>query len=94
MSLKPSDGELPIPLFDGADKLVHFTIYFILVFLLCFSFARKGYALFLAAFFGVIFGIFMELGQYFVPSRSFEYLDILANSLGCLGAYFLPVYQK
>ena len=38
--------------------------------------------------------IILELSHYFIPNRSFEFLDLFANLLGTLIAIFLIIYLK
>ncbi len=81
-----------------ADKFVHITLFFIL----CFLFARplrSGYSIdqrkkwFLVILFGAIaYGTIMEFVQkYWIPNRSFELLDIAADSTGSLLAYLYSI---
>jgi VanZ family protein len=37
----------------------------------------------------VIYGFLMELGQLFVPGRTFSWLDLLANTLGAVLGFIL-----
>ena len=73
-----------IPRFDDlsllSDKLVHFLIYFYLVYLalLC-RFTMHKYLVVLTIF---TFGLFIEFIHFFHPYRLFEYLDLLANLIG------------
>ena len=80
-----------IPLNEGSgdffpflDKIIHFLIYTLLAFLAINTFrlkARKNcyIKVFLYCFF---VGSLIECIQYFLPFRSFEGFDILANSAG------------
>jgi len=36
----------------------------------------------------------LEVGQYFIPGRSFSFLDIAANTLGVALGFFLGGYLK
>ena len=38
--------------------------------------------------------IILELSHFFIPNRSFEFLDLFANLLGTLIAIFLIIYLK
>lgn len=78
-------------MFPGQDKLFHGTVFGILgVFYL--GSTRKpatGYSLLqvaLAALGVLAYGISDELHQYFVPGRSTEIADVLADSVGGLVA--------
>nr|WP_280867188.1 VanZ family protein [Lunatimonas salinarum] len=88
-----------MPTFPGFDKSVHFTLFFGLVFL----WARfwnahakeenKTKKLFINYLvFGIIFAIFTEYLQTYVPNRSFDYLDIGANLTGGATGMVLFVY--
>lgn len=41
--------------------------------------------------FALIYGSLMEMAQYFLPSRYFDALDLLANWLGVLAGFILAV---
>ena len=38
--------------------------------------------------------IILELSHYFIPNRSFEFLDLFANLLGTLIAIFILIFHK
>ena len=38
--------------------------------------------------------IILELAHYFIPNRSFEFLDLFANLLGTLIAIFIIIFYK
>ena len=38
--------------------------------------------------------IILELSHYFIPNRSFEFLDLFANLLGTLLAIFMIIFYK
>jgi len=80
----------PTSLFPLRDKGVHFVEYGVLGFLLAHAclrtFARlptHRVALF-AVLFGVLWGLFDEIHQAFVPGRSADALDLVADSIGVL----------
>lgn len=69
--------------FNGSDKLVHGILFFVGT-LVCYkafsppfiSFKKLGYLLF-------VYGVLIEFAQkYFTTTRSFDVLDILADTLG------------
>jgi len=73
------------------DKLIHASVFAVLVCLLHFGFYKQFaflhikkhaflYSLLLAFFYSVI----NEVLQKFVPGRHFDYLDLVANTFGCL----------
>jgi len=93
--LSPIVGNLPkIDLIISLDKLIHVTIYLILVFIwLLYFFKRQRFLvlntlikILIACF---IYGILIEVSQHlFVASRQADFLDVLANSIGLiLGAF-------
>ncbi len=78
------------------DKMVHIGLFSVLVFLFFLPFVKtnitgkkKKQILIWIAIAGLIYGIVMEFVQkYWVPNRSFDVYDILADGVGC----FLPVF--
>ena len=46
------------------------------------------------AFFLISLSIILELSHYFIPNRSFEFLDLFANLLGTLLAILIIVFYK
>jgi VanZ family protein len=79
------------------DKLVHIVLYSIYTWLLgrylCNKWTKSNILLGLAFGITVVYGIFMELLQYYLsPSRFFEMLDIIANIIGSIvGLIFLKI---
>lgn len=79
------------PLFDipHKDKIVHFGIFGILGFLNIWESRNFQYkSLIIIALYGVL----IELIQLFLPWRSFEWLDILADSLGAWAGMLIGKY--
>lgn len=83
------------------DKILHFITFFYLTFI-CLSLRRniiKSTQVVLLIF---LYGLLIELLQYFIPSRQCSLSDILANSIGCLAGmifyhsirYMLIRYRK
>ncbi|MFI3314691.1 MAG: VanZ family protein [Rikenellaceae bacterium] len=73
---------------EGFDKVVHFCFYFGLNILLLFTFSifrkKRLYRHIISiTFFTIIYSIFIEFLQMHTQ-RSFEYLDIAANSTGAI----------
>ncbi|MBI5588647.1 MAG: VanZ family protein [Deltaproteobacteria bacterium] len=71
------------------DKLYHFMAYAIMGLLLARAVAtgpalktRTGAVVLITALAGFLFGALMEIGQMFVPERTAEALDALANGAG------------
>lgn len=78
LSLKSVNmSEPPFPHFD---KVAHFAAHSILSFLFLLNWNKLN----LAFIQSLCIGVGIEVAQYFVPSRSFDVLDMLANSLGAL----------
>lgn len=94
LSLLPP-GDLPqVPLFNGADKVIHFMMYFLFSVLFCWALkAELNYSsLFFIISVAVGWGILMEYLQLNMHiGRSFSWYDILANSLGVLSG--ITIYK-
>ena len=84
--------------FPHADKVVHFTMYFILGILLINDITRKETRiltwkknmLLIAVL--LIYGILTEIVQYyFIPSRDGDFFDFMANALGVFSG--IPLYN-
>lgn len=89
---------IPIPLFKGSDKIVHFIFYAILVGLLSFGYVKGERfnlsKLLFSAYWSVLFGGLIELIQhYLVKGRSGEWEDFLANTIGILFSSYI-IYRK
>jgi len=76
------------------DKWIHIFIFFVLVIAWCSAFRekvqlRKSKKVFLQiAVLCLLYGIAMEMvQQFFIPFRGFEFGDIVADGLGCLGGF-------
>jgi len=87
LSLLPTNDFPQLPLFPGADKIVHICMYLGLAVLACWSMhaeiKRQWY--FAVVFFAIGWGTMMEIFQFLMHmGRSFEFYDILANSIGAL----------
>ena len=87
--------------FDWQDKLLHFTVYGILSALLVRGMREsvnqlfKKYHLLLSIIFTSVYGLSDEVHQYFVPGRSSELSDWLADTTGAvviIACYYL--YRK
>jgi VanZ family protein len=96
LSLLPGDKfpEIDFALFE-IDKLVHFTLYFILAILMYYSFFKIKNELLIKRIVviivtGVLFGAFIEIIQgTLITNRFFDQLDILANSLGTILGFII-----
>ena len=73
------------------DKWIHFFLFLVLVFLWCRTYTIKTTKKFLlVTVLCIVYGIAMELvQQYFIPFRSFDLRDMMANSLGAIAGYFI-----
>jgi VanZ family protein len=92
LSLLPPNDLPEIPLFPGADKIVHTCMYLGLAMLFCWSMhaeiRRVWY--YLIILFSIGWGAMMELFQFLMHSgRSFEFNDMLGNILGSLIGVFI-----
>ena len=92
----PSPQSLPD--FPFLDKLLHFACYAFLgaLFLRAFNTTPLKHnlklVLFLSVFLSALYGISDEIHQHFVPYRSADYRDVLANILGSIAGVY--IYQK
>jgi VanZ family protein len=78
----------------GMDKIVHCAGYMVLALLAQPVFSTRRAAL-IAALCMIPFGIAMEIGQEFVPGRSADGFDALANSFGALmGIAAAPAFRR
>ena len=77
MGLTPAP-ETYVPVFN--DKLMHFSGYVIAAFSISFAYPHK--AIWQRILFLIVFSIGIEIGQHFMPPRTFDLLDICANSVG------------
>ncbi len=92
LSLLPMRDFPQFPVFEGFDKVVHFSMYFIFSFLSCWALKTELNYLWLFLIIPVTigWGVFMEFMQLEMHlGRTFDVHDILANSLGvCIGILF------
>ena len=88
LSLLPSRNIPDIPLFSGADKLVHICMYLGLAFLACWIYDIGRHRIWiiytlLAAVF--MYGVLMEILQRTMHNgRSFDFKDMVANLIGAI----------
>ncbi|CAN5293428.1 hypothetical protein BH23BAC1_BH23BAC1_29260 [soil metagenome] len=82
----PSTGNFTVP---HLDKVVHFTGFGILAFLMMRGFKKQNSIEWLkkkpvlsSLILAVSFGIIIEIIQLYIPERSFDLLDIFANTAG------------
>ncbi len=94
LSLLPSYDLPQIPLFTGADKIIHTLMYTGLTWLVCWMiYAEKNHSwYYLTVLLSITWGIFMEWCQLRMHfGRSFEYFDILGNTIGTLLGLFIYI---
>lgn len=94
LSLLPPQDLPHVPLFRGADKLIHLTMYMIFAILGCWALkAEENRArIYLIILVTVGWGIFMEIMQLEMHAgRSFSWLDELANATGVLTGILLYI---
>jgi VanZ family protein len=87
LSLLPPKDFPDIPLFPGADKVVHTCMYLGLTWLACWSMHAevKRVWYYLIILFSISWGVVMEIFQYIMHlGRSFDLYDIAGNSIGTL----------
>lgn len=95
ITLLPGNN-IPDVSIPGLDKLVHFLIFGILMFLMLYDFRKiqkpKAACLNLVSasfIFCIGYGILIEVAQHYIPGRSFSVQDIMADSAGIVAAYFI-----
>ncbi len=89
LSLLPGNQLPDVP---GSDKWHHTLAYFVCMFCWGQAYVRPAQRLKLAIAF-VAMGAVIECIQYFTPTRAFELLDIVANTLGVALAWFVVTVQ-
>ncbi len=84
------------------DKFAHFFVFAVLVFLLVIGFTKQHTYIWLkfnavksALAISIGYSLLLETGQSLVPDRTFDLVDMLANTIGCfLGSIlFYFVYK-
>lgn len=81
------------------DKWIHIFLFMILIILWSKAYSHKKNIqvthrkiFFRIMIIGIVYGIAVEIVQkYFIPFRSFDLVDILADGIGCIAGYFLSV---
>jgi VanZ family protein len=71
-----------------SDKLVHFAAFFVLSILLLFAY-KFTKPFFMTSLLMAVFGIVIEVLQIYVPYRTFDVYDFLADMLGVMTALIL-----
>lgn len=80
-SLIPSD-QIPVAV-PFSDKAAHLFSYFILTFVALLS-SNQNHSVLTILAVQFLIGVGVEIAQSFIPGRSPELLDVLANSLGVM----------
>ena len=83
--LSDQPGVSAVPPFPGADKVVHCVLYFGLGTLLQVALRKRAIVLFV----GVTYGILDEIHQLYVPGRSCDPLDMVADGVGIAIGLFI-----
>lgn len=85
-----SRSSVPLPGVEGADKVAHFGAYLVLGFFLAFGNARGPRLPSVAPLLlGWLYGAADEIHQYFVPGRSVDIRDWVADALGVTAGLLL-----
>lgn len=76
-----------LPLFPGADKIIHICIYMVLGYFIARALikahnVKKYQIVIIATLLAGVYGLSDEFHQSFVPNRSVEILDMLSDFLG------------
>lgn len=72
------------------DKVAHFFIFAVLVFLMIIGLSKqyrylllRRKAISISLITAIVYGILIEIIQHTIPGRAFEFSDIMANTIGC-----------
>lgn len=88
MLLRPGVEELEFPVFEGMDKIVHFSIFALLGFCLKAAFPKLKFIYYIQII--LIYGMLTEILQDEMNlGRSFEGLDLVADFFGGLVGYYV-----
>jgi VanZ family protein len=93
--LSSSASPMALPRIDHADKIAHFAAFVILGILFFRACRSPGHvfkpirAVALTLVSSTIFGILIEIHQYYLPYRKAEALDVAADVAGCIFGIFL-----
>ena len=88
MGLSKSGAELAM---DVSDKLLHFSGYVLFIISAMIAYQKRLGLMFILLF---AYSVMIELIQYFLPYRSFEVMDILANVSGLITGTLLWMAGK
>ncbi len=80
------------------DKWAHVFLFLVLVVLWCRAYLRKATNVNIKKIFttitllSILYGVMMEIVQhYFIPFRSFDFGDMLADAIGAIAGYFISI---
>ena len=78
------------------DKWIHIILFLLLVYLWCWSYSKRNESskkvFITVTILFIVYGISMEIVQhFFIPLRSFDIGDIIADALGAVLGYFIAV---
>ena len=78
------------------DKWIHVFLFFLLVWFWCRIYIRNEKKIFITiCILAILYGIIMEIVQhYFIPFRSFDVGDMIADAIGSVIAYFVFIKQN
>lgn len=100
ITLTPGDKLPEVGIFQ-VDKLVHFFVFGLLMFLSSYGlfrvFQERNFttnAVTVAAVYSIGLGLLVEVLQLFVPNRSFSVADVIANTIGAGIGYLVFRYYK
>lgn len=100
LTLTPGEKLPEVGIFQ-IDKLVHFFVFALLMFLAAYGLKKlflvrniKGNIILVSAIYSFGVGVMVEILQLFVPNRSFSVADIIANSIGTGIGYFVFNYVR
>ena len=85
--------------FPFLDKVVHFILFFIQSILITntlyeYSDRNNRIILILSIILLLLFGLIIEIQQIYLPYRTFEIMDLIANFLGVLSGSFVVIYFR
>jgi VanZ family protein len=96
----PSDS-YPTIEFELSDKIIHFVIYFVLFLTAFYSLSNQKkflmlckYSLISSFFFTLLYGASDEFHQYFIPGRTCDIFDWLADVIGAVFAISIILLLK
>jgi VanZ family protein len=82
-----------LKLLPDNDKLIHVIIFFILAVLVDYSFHESSFG-FYKILFLMIFGLLIEVIQYFIPSKHFSLYDLAADCIGVALFWLIMLISK